>query len=724
MRKLVVIDGLTCDDPTGMAWRDGERERWWSHAAALDHGRERDDWPLAASRAGKLSDLAPEQIPWLIAKGPDAPARALLSTSRFLRHRRRADMGRVAVARFELDAEEFALGEAAESADLLGHLVMPFRGPAVATLVAGWLRHTGSARLWARLWLCRHAEAAARALIPAAAGRPGRARQNAEEALRFLSASGHGPILLKTAMVYGPPAHDLVEALSAGAPAAPARSGRTPEWLLPENLPPLRTAAGALMPEDHVTRLIGALTGSRLDDPPEPAPGDLEPPRAVESASAVQPMVRPADPQTLRLIGEAEPTGLAAFGRALLDGWVDAGMPPAEAWVVCAQAHIGDEETNERLAPLIRSWPAKGRHARAAEGYAVLAAAGTDTALRHLLAIEANMVGGPMNDRASAYLGQAAAARGLTVTQLADRTAITHGLDAGLAVDYGPRSFPVRPDEHLVAHVVAADGRMLARPPKPGVKDTRPEAYQWFLGFKKELRATAVFQTGRLEQDMLRRRLRPARDLPSVLLPHPILGPLARRLLWGEYDGRRLVRALRVAEDGSLADREDHTAVVAGDTPLGIVHPADLGQELTGWAQLFADYEILQPFPQVNRPVVTFGDRQRAGFAVPGTGPIVVERILALMRAGWLGNGYHLESREHTQLIRELPGGLALVAEMRPGMPTSGYRAGDEFRITEVWVDERQSEHWQRERTTPIGAADPAALSELLVELRGQSGSV
>ncbi len=495
-RKPVVIEGLSCADPTVMAWRDGERGRWWSHAAALDHGREQDDWPLAVTRADTLSDLAPEQVPWLIAKGPEEPARALLGASgfRLLWHRQRADLGRVAVARFELDAEAYALSQAGEDADRLGHLVLPFRGPGVATLVAGWLQHHGSARLWARLWLCRHGEAAARALIPAAVGRPVQARQHAEQALRFLSASGHGPILIKTAEGYGPQVRALVEALLAGAPAAPARTGRTPAWMLPESLPQLRARDGAVMPEDHVARLITALSGSCLDDAPEPAPGDPDTPLAVESSAAAQPMIRPAAPATRELIDAAGPASLAAFGRALLDGWVAANMPPAQAWVVVAQAHIGDDDTVEALAPLVQSWPAKSRHARAAEGYAVLAHLGTDTALRHFLAIEANMAGGPTNDRASTYLAQAATARGLTVTQLTDRLAVTH----------------------------------------------------------------------------------------------------------------------------------------------------------------------------------------------------------------------------------ELPGELVLLAEISPGVPTAEYRyrSGDEFRVTEFWVDRRESDHWQRERRTPIGAADPAALSELLAALR------
>ncbi|WP_092545013.1 DUF4132 domain-containing protein [Actinoplanes derwentensis] len=686
-------------EPTVMAWRDGERELWWSRAAALEHGLERDDWVTAVRGAVNLSDLAPEQVPWLFAKGPETVARALLGKSAYLRHHQRADLGRVAAARFELDATAYVLAEAAENPDRLGLLVLPFRGPEVAALVAGWLRHLGSARLWARLWLDRHPECAVRALVPVAAGKPGRARQNAEAALRFLSAAGHGPIMTRSGE----------QAL------LPAGKNR----MVLEQLPEIRTVTGGIMPEDHVARLVTALTRSSLDDPPEPAPGDADRPvpLVVESSAAAQPAVRAPEKELAELIASADRASLAGFGRAMLDQWVTAGMAPAESWVLLAQAHLGDDATMDVLAPLVRSWPAKSRHARAVDGFAVLATVGSEVALRHLLAIEANMSGGPTNERATVYLTQAAAARGLSVTGLADRLAITHGLETGVRVDYGSRSFRVHADEHLVAHVVNADGRMLARPPKPGVKDVKPAAYQQFLQFKKDLRATAVAQAGRLERDMVHRRLRPARDLPGVLLPHPVLGPIARRLLWGEFDGRRLVRALRIAEDGSFADLHDDSADVSADARLGIVHPADLGADLDRWAQIFADYEIVAPFPQLGRAMVALTEEQRAATGLPGSGTLNAERLLALMRNRWHGDGFHINSRVHNRLARKLPGGLTLLAELSPGMPASAYLTTGEHAITEIWVDEAWSDHWHPFRRTAIGEVDPVALSEALVEL-------
>ncbi|MDG6109658.1 DUF4132 domain-containing protein [Dactylosporangium aurantiacum] len=702
---------------TVMVWQDGERERWWSRAAALEHGREQPDWVTAVTGADHLSDLTQAQLTWLVARGPEPSARALLGKSLvLLRHRARLDVDRVAVARFELDALPLALRDAGEDADRLGLLLLPFRGPEPAVLVAGWLRHLGSARLWARLWLHRHAETAALALAPAAAGRPGRARQQAEDALRFLTATGHAETVARATRRHG------VDVPLWGPP--PARGGRTPAWARPGALPQLTLADGGTMPPDDVARLVGSLTWSRLDAPPEPPPGDPAPPDGgmpvtVESSAAAQPFVEPPAPEAEKLIAACDPAGLARLGRALLEGWLADGMPAGHAWAVLAQAHVGDDATMDVLAPLVRSWPARSRWARAIDGLAVLATAGTDAALRHLLSIEEGMSGGPTNERAAVYLTQAAGRRGLTVTQLADRLAPTLGLDRGITLDYGPRTFAVIADEHLTAHVVDATGRRLARPPKPGAKDTNPAAYDTFATFRKNLRAAAAAQVARLHRDMLARRLRPARDLAAVVLPHPILGPLARRLLWGEYGpGARLVRALRIAEDGTFADVEDGTATVDPDAPLGVVHPAELGTDLPRWTRLFTDYEILPPLPQLHRPVVVLTGAERAATSLAGPGPVPAEHVLGLLRRGWQGNGHDTAQRLHTQLWHRLPGGLALVAEMEPGITTWSATGGPPQRVTELWVDDAWSDHLRRTRHVPFGDCDPAALSEVLVELR------
>ncbi|AGL17785.1 DUF4132 domain-containing protein [Actinoplanes sp. N902-109] len=697
-------------DNTVLVWQEGERERWLARAAALDHGREQPDWAAAVAGADRLGDLSLPQVVWLIAKGPEASARALLERPAVLGMRQRLDVVRVAVARFEEDAVALALSEAGAGADALGSALLPIRGPEPARLVAGWLRHLGSARLWARLWLARHPDAAARALIPDAAGRAGKARQNAGDALRGLASTGAGPVLVEVAAQLGGTAPAVVAALLDPPPGKPARSPKLPSWCGPGRLPAIERAdGGGVLPDDVVARLVTALTQARLSPAPEPAPGDPELLLAVESSAAAQPLVAPVGPEAAGLIAQCDRASLAAWGRALVEAWLTDGMPAAHAWVVLAQAHLGDDATADLLAPHVRSWPARSRWARAIDGLAVLATLGTDTALRHLLAIEENMAGGPTNERALVHLTQAAALRGLSVTQLADRLALTHRLDTGSTLDHGTRSLRVTVDDSLAVHLRDEDGRIVRTPPKPVAAAFR----QW----KKDLLRAAAAQLGRCERDMLTRRVRPARDLSGVLLRHPILGPVARRVLWGSYEGGRLVRALRVAEDGSFADGHDNTAIVDGCTPLGIVHPADLDPgERAAWAQLFADYEILQPFPQLHRPAVVLTPAQRAATSLAGGWTVPTARVVQLLNGRWMGGDHESGRFRSVRLSCDLPGGLAVVVELDPGVASGGYNTDGEQTVVEIWVDDSRSDHWQVTRRTPLGESDAAALSEALID--------
>lgn len=114
---------------------------------------------------------------------------------------------------------------------------------------------------------------------------------------------------------------------------------------------------------------------------------------------------------------------------------------------------------------------------------------------------------------------------------------------------------------------------------------------------------------------------------------------------------------------------------------------------------------------------MTLTEAERAATSLAGFGPVAPERIEALLRGRWQGNGFLSPDRLHTQLACELPGGLALLAEVDPGVPTSTHHAVGKQRITEIWADDAWSDHWQTARRTPLGSCDPAALSDALVEL-------
>ncbi len=76
---------------------------------------------------------------------------------------------------------------------------------------------------------------------------------------------------------------------------------------------------------------------------------------------------------------------------------------------------------------------------------------------------------------------------------------------------------------------------------------------------------------------------------------------------------------------------------VADDAVIGVVHPLTLGDALPVWAEVFADYEILQPFPQVGREIFRLGEAEATAVEFTRFKDVKLPtgRLLGLEKHGW-----------------------------------------------------------------------------------------
>ncbi|WP_432053819.1 DUF4132 domain-containing protein [Streptomyces sp. bgisy022] len=182
-------------------------------------------------------------------------------------------------------------------------------------------------------------------------------------------------------------------------------------------------------------------------------------------------------------------------------------------------------------------------------------------------------------------------------------------------------------------------GKLRKTLPTPGVKDDpelAPAERKRFAALKKEVRTLASDQLRRLETAMVTGRSWTAAEFRELLVEHPLLRHLVRRLVWlGDGDGR--VTAFRVAEDLTFADVHDDPWALPADATVRLAHPLQLGNELGAWEHLFADHDILQPFPQLGRPVHAFTDAEAAGHRLTRFEGLTVPvgKLLGLTKRGW-----------------------------------------------------------------------------------------
>ncbi|VVE85410.1 WGR and DUF4132 domain-containing protein [Pandoraea sputorum] len=484
-----------------------------------------------------------------------------------------------------------------------------------------------------RAWLLKFPEHAASGLIAAALGKPGEARDCAGASLRLLQANGHEALLMDVAARYSDEA--VPQAVRAVLDESPldrfptTRNGLPPFWQ-PRGWRRPVLKSGKALPDDaleHLGQMLTFPTNAGIY-------GGIDVVKGVCTAQS-----------------------LSDFVWDCFKAWLDAGAPGKEGWALSALGMFGDDDTARKLAPMIRAWRGESAYARAVVGLDVLAAIGSDVALMLLNGIAQKLKFRALQARAREKINAIAAARGLSPEELDDRLAPDLGLDAHgtILLDFGPRAFRVGFDETLKPHVRAADpdgapGVRLADLPKPNKTDDRlksKEAVECFKRLKRDARTIASQQLARLEVAMCVRRRWTPNVFRSLLAEHPLVRHLVQRLVWGVYEvddggnfGGTLKACFRVTADGTPATGDDDAyALPEGETiRIGVPHALEISPaQAAAFAQVLADYELLQPFAQLGRDVYRLTDDERKGLLLERWRGVKVPtgHVLGLVNKGW-----------------------------------------------------------------------------------------
>jgi hypothetical protein len=355
----------------------------------------------------------------------------------------------------------------------------------------------------------------------------------------------------------------------------------------------------------------------------------------------------------------------------------------------------------------------------------VLGAIGSEAALRAIHGISQKVKFKALKEEAGRQIAAVAAGLGLSTDQLADRLVPDFGLDdtSSIVLDYGPRQFRVGFDETLQPFVTDMDGKPRKSLPKPGAKDDETlaqAARERFTFLKKELRSVAADLVSRLESAMIQGRTWSTEEFERHFAAHPLVRHLARRLVWTvEMDGGRT--AFRVAEDGTYSDAEDDAFALPEDATVRLAHPILLGDQVAAWAEILADYEILQPFDQLGRPVLAFEPDDLATGRLTRFEGTVVEtgRILGMTKRGW-ERADPADGGMEAGISYRIDRDAYLMVELDPGLYAAAYESDDRQTMREVWLA-ATPDFWRGARRTEtltgFTELDPVRASEALASL-------
>ncbi|CTS77136.1 DUF4132 domain-containing protein [Escherichia coli] len=583
-----------------------------------------------------------------------------------------------------------------------------FAATELAPAVARAFNKLKTLRQDARIWLLKYPEHAITGLLPAALGKTGEAQDNARAALRMLTENGHQPLLQKIARRYNQPeVTDAVNALLALDPLDnhPTKIPTLPTFYQPSLWTrPLLKANAQSLPDSALLHL-----GEMLRFPQEEAlyPGLLQ----VKDACTTD--------------------SLAEFAWDLFTAWQTAGAPSKESWAFTALGVLGNDDTARKLTPLIRAWPGESQHKRATVGLDILAAIGSDIALMQLNGIAQKLKFKALQERAKEKIADIAESRELTVAELEDRLAPDLGLDdnGSLLLDFGPRQFTVSFDETLKPFVRDVSGSRLKDLPKPNKSDDESQAndaVNRYKLLKKDARTVAAQQVARLESAMCLRRRWSPENFQLFLVEHPLVRHLTRRLIWGVYSAEnQLLACFRVAEDNSYSTADDDLFTLPeGDISIGIPHVLEISPtDAAAFGQLFADYELLPPFRQLDRNSYALTEAERnASELTRWTGRKCPSgRVMGLANKGWIKGtpqdagwiGWMINPLGRWSLIMEIDEGFAV------GMSPAELSAEQLLSKLWLWEGKAESYGWGTNSTqeAQFSVLDAITASELINDI-------
>ncbi len=201
----------------------------------------------------------------------------------------------------------------------------------------------------------------------------------------------------------------------------------------------------------------------------------------------------------------------------------------------------------------------------------------------------------------------------LSVTDVEELTVPTYGLqEVGLAVqELGETRAELRIEGNEAALAWSKAGKKLASAPR-AAREQFPAEIEALNQSVKDIRKMLPAQRDRIDNLFLQERRWKLADWRERYLDHPLVGSIARRLVWKFSRGDWA--ASGIWWDGLIVGRDEAPLDwLDAETSVELWHPLQAGLEaVLGWRDWLVRHEVRQPFKQAHREVYLLTDAERA----------------------------------------------------------------------------------------------------------------
>jgi Domain of unknown function (DUF4132) len=243
-----------------------------------------------------------------------------------------------------------------------------------------------------------------------------------------------------------------------------------------------------------------------------------------------------------------------------------------------------------------------------------LSHASTDAAIAQLSRLNTRARHASIKTQVAKAFGAAAEQTGMSVADLEELAVPTCGLTrvGELRRQIGDFAVHLRVTALLATETVwiRADGVKQAGIPAP-VKEKFRDDLRSLKQSEKEIRQLLAAQRDRLEQLLLQHKSWSLLEFRSRFLDHPLVGAVARRLIWRFTDGSRKASGIW-HEEQFVTERHDGVDWLRDDTRVWLWHPlhGDVA-EVKAWRDWLEAHEVSQPFKQAHREIYLLTDAER-----------------------------------------------------------------------------------------------------------------
>lgn len=296
----------------------------------------------------------------------------------------------------------------------------------------------------------------------------------------------------------------------------------------------------------------------------------------------------------------------------LFQRWMESGADAKQKSILLPYCIYGSDPQLIRMRRQMEDWAQASRGALAAYTVNGLALNGSSMVLMMVDAMGTKFPNNQVKKAARAAFAFAAKALEIPEDELADRIVPNMGFSkAGeKTLDYGSRTFTVSllPDFSL-SITDDEKGKAVKSLPKPGVSDDAVKAEaskKEFSELKKQIKAVIQTQSARLERVLMDGRWWSAQRWEALFVENAVMHHFATGLIWGIYEGNKLLETFRYMEDGTFNTVEEEEYTLPENASIALVHPLELEADcLEAWKQQLEDYEVVQPIPQLTQPRLT-----------------------------------------------------------------------------------------------------------------------